>query len=364
MIALARQQERTVGRGRLRGLTLIELVVTIAVVAVIMLGVGSAMLIVSHAVPTADNPAGAAIVASQVADSIATELRYAVSIVDSNATMIEFIVADRDANDVPETIRYEWAGTPGDPLIRRYNGGAAVVVLTDVHQFDLSYALTTVSTETQVPAESAETLLSTYDTTSPDGEYDIRDVEEYTQYFLPSLPADAISWKVTRVQFKAMKAGNASGESSVQLRLPAAGGSPSETILEQKALLESSLTSQYTMQEFSFSNVADLAPDQGLCLVFKLVANSTAVDIQGHKDGATPGPGHLLRSTDGGASWSVLSGESLLYWVYGTVTTPGVSQIETIQCLDSVNLTLQAGSDAGACIRTGVRVLNEPEVTP
>jgi hypothetical protein len=95
-----------------------------------------------------------------------------------------------------------------------------------------------------------------------------------------------------------------------------------------------------------------------------LIANSTAADIQGHDVDATPSDGYLLCSTDGGGSWSVLSGESLLYWVYGTVTTPGTPQIETVYCLGGVDVTLQAGDDAEACVRTGVRVLNEPEVTP
>lgn len=94
------------------------------------------------------------------------------------------------------------------------------------------------------------------------------------------------------------------------------------------------------------------------------VVNGTAVDIRGLNSGAAPGDGHLLRSTDGGGSWAVLSEESLLYWVYGTVTTLGVPQIETTSWLAGVTVTLQANSDERVTLQTAVRVLNEPEVTP
>jgi len=364
MILRVGQHGRIAGRSRWRGLTLIELVVTIAVMAVIMLGVGSAMLIVSHAVPTADNPAGAAIAAGQVADEIATELQYAVSIVDSTATTIEFTVGDRDGNDVPETIRYAWSGTPGDPLTRQYNGSAAFAVLPDVGQFDLSYDVKTVTTEVQSSSESGETALSSYSETENVGDFDVESDEWYAQYFLPSLPGDAISWKVTRVQFRAKTYATSTGESRVQLRFATAGGYPSESVLEEKTLLESTLTSGYTLQEFSFSSVSELAPDQGLCLVFKWIANGTACRIQGDTEASDLPDGHLLRSTDGGSSWTVRSSDSLLYWVYGTVTTPGDPEIETTYYLGGATLTVQAGDDERTVVRTGVGLLNEPEVTP
>jgi prepilin-type N-terminal cleavage/methylation domain-containing protein len=344
-----------------RGFTLIEMVVTVAILSVIMLGMGSAMIIATRALPEAENPAAAAIAAGSAAERLATELQYAVSINDSNATAIEFTVADRDDDDVAETIRYEWSGTPGDPLTRQYNGATAYEVLADVSQFELSYDLKTASVETQSPTESAETSLSSYSVGTDLGDYDVTSTGWYAQYFLPSLPADAISWRVTRVQFRACKSGGSTGESRVQLQ-SAATGLPSGTVLEEKTFLESTLTSSYTAREFCFSTVTDLSPDEGLCLVFKWIADSTACTIEGQTSGAAPADGYLLTSADGGGSWSLQSGQSLLYAVYGTVTTPGEPQVETTHYLGGANLTLQAGSDNQTTVQTGVRALNEPEV--
>ena len=344
--------------------SLIELVVTIAVMSVIMLGVGSAMLIASHAVPTADSPTGAMLVAGRVAAQIATELQYAVSVIDSNATAIEFTVADRDGNDMPETIRYEWSGTPGDPLIRKYNSTAALALLADVSQFDLSYNLKTVATETPTVNESAETSLSSYHAIADLGQYMVKTNQWYAQYFRPSLEAGAVSWKITRVQFEARSSGGTTGEVRVQLQWAEAGGLPSGMVLEEKTLLESALTLSCVVQEFDFSNVTDLSPDQGLCLVFKWISDGTACELHGQTSGATPADGHVLKSADSGLSWSVENGNSLLYAVYGTVKTPGTPLVETTQYLGGVTLTLQAGSDGQSVVQTGSRVLNEPEMTP
>jgi hypothetical protein len=195
------------------------------------------------------------------------------------------------------------------------------------------------------------------------GDFNIKSTEWYAQYFLPSLPVDTVSWKVTRVQFKAKSDGGATGESRVQLQTPTAGEIPSGVVLEEKTVFESALTSSYMLQEFTFSNVTDLAPDQGLCLVFKWIADATACKIYGDRN-YDPPDGHLLKSTNSGGSWTVQSGDTLYYWIYGTVTTAGEPQIEATQYLAGATLTVQAGEDAEARVQTRVRALNAPEVAP
>jgi hypothetical protein len=54
-------------------------------------------------------------------------------------------VADRNNDAVDETIRYEWSGTPGASLTRKYNVAAAVTVLSDVNEFGLSYEVMVVT---------------------------------------------------------------------------------------------------------------------------------------------------------------------------------------------------------------------------
>jgi len=359
----ARAQQYGLTLTRARGFTLVEMVVAVAVTSAIMLSLASAMLIAGRAMPDASSPAGACVAAAEAVEQMVTELQYAVSIDQRSANRIEFAVADRNADDVPETIRYEWSGTSGAPLTRQYNGGTVVNLLTDIREFNFSYDLKTITTEVPLANESAETKLVSYNSTQDLHDYPIKDTEWYGQYFLPVLPADAISWKVTHVLMYAKQDGPADGEARVQLQLATAGKYPSGIVPEEKTLLESALLSGYLEHEFTFSSTDELAPQQGLCIVVKWIANGTACKIRGRDKNVTASNLALAKSTNRGASWSALPNQSLLFTVYGTVTTAGAPQIQNTYHLNGVQIKLRAGSDGQSLVQTNVRALNGPEVT-
>ena len=344
------------------GFTLVELLVSIAVTMVIAVGLGSSMLVASRALPDATNPAGATIAAGEAAEQLATELQYAISVNNRSATMIEFTVADRNGDELDETIRYEWSGTSGDPLTRQYRGGTIIPVLENVHQFDLSYELQMICEEIPQGNESFETLLGGFNGYVDLKSYSIKDDEWYGQYFFPWLPGDAVNWKVTRIRFKARTDGGTDGVCRVQLQLPTQGDFPSGIVLEEKTLLESTLRWYYTTQEFSFSSVSGLSPQQGLCLVFKWISNDTACKILGQDKGVYAPNIQLSKSTNRGATWSGRDGESLFFWIYGTVTTEDEPQIENTYCLKAIRITLRTGNDEQSTVYAATKTLNQPEV--
>ena len=345
------------------GFTLVELVVSLGIASVLMFGVGAAMLIAARAMPDAASPTRAIVDAAGALEQVLTELQYAVSIPNKSATMIEFTVADRDGNDIPETIRYEWSGAAGDPLTRRYNGGAAVPVLADVRELVLSWDLLTISTLVPQGNESAETILCSYDSTVNLNNYPIKSSEWYGQYFRPALPPDAVSWKVTRVRLSARTDGAFVGECRVQLQQATTGKLPSGTAIEEKALLESGLLGGYQEQEFAFARAAGLSPTQGLCIVVRWVADATACQLRGVNANGSTADSFLVKSSDKGVSWTAPAGASLLYTVYGTVTTTGQPQVQNTYSLTRVNIRLRTGADAQTTLQSAVRLLNKPEVT-
>lgn len=337
--------------------------VAAAVTSILLLGIGSAMLIAGRAMPDAHSPTVETVAGADAVEPIVAELQYAVSINQRSGRMIEFTVADRNGDTTPEVIRYEWSGTVGDPLTRRYNGGTAVQVLSNVRDFTLTYDLQTISTQVPQNNESAETLLSNYNSSTNYDDYSIRELELYSEYFYPVLPANAISWRVTRVRFYAEQSGWSSGESRVQLQLSTSANLPSGVVLEEKPLLESSLWFWYLVQEVTYTQVYGLSPQQGLCLVFKWVSGEEACRLLGQDQNVTAPNVTLLKSTNRSISWTKRQGESLLFSVYGTVTTAGTPLTQNTYYLNGVGIRLRTGTDNQATVQTSVRIVNRPEVT-
>jgi prepilin-type N-terminal cleavage/methylation domain-containing protein len=356
-------QRQKYGMARQKGLTIIELLVSIAIASIIMFAIGSSMVITTKAMPDVGGPANAVITTSEVAEQLANELQYAISINNHSASMVEFTVADRDGFATPETIRYEWSGVPGAPLTRRYNSGSVVEVLNAVQQFNLSYDLDNISKAAMPQYESAETLLIGYSSTQNLADYQLRPTQWYGQYFRPTLPADAVSWKVTRIEFFAKVDGQPTGDWRVQLQSPTAGNLPSGNVLEQKRFLEETVNeNMYLRQQFTFSDMSGLSPQQGLCLVLKPISGSYPGLLWGQNGGVSTPNSYLVRSYDSGSSWSARTNESLLFSVYGTVTTSGQPTIQNTYYVKTVRIKIRTGADEQSIVYAGVTCLNKPEV--
>lgn len=363
-----RHRRRTAGLSRPSGsrgeagFTLIELVVGTVIAATLMVGIGSTMLISVRALPQDDSASSVTLRASPIVDQFAMELQNAVTINSRSATMVDFTVADRDGDDVVETLRWEWSGTAGDPLTRQYNGADPVALLEGVQALTLTYHVALLTEEITPQNESAETLLIGYEATANLYDPDVDNHAWLGQYFLPALPHNASSWKVTRVGFYAKASGPAVQVAKVQLRLPTAQNQPSMTVLEEKTMYENTLTSSFLLQEFNFSSVSGLSPDQGLCLVFTGSSNFDACLLRGQSAGAAMPDSHLVFSANQSSSWSTYNDKALLFSIYGTVTTPGLPVIESAYLLKTVDIDLRPSTHDSSSIRTGVPLLNQPRV--
>ncbi len=126
--------------------TLVELVVAVAVTGILLAGMGSAIFVASRASDSGTVPSNT-VEGSRAVAEIAAELREATSFSERTATSVAFTVADRNSDAAPETIRYGWSGTPGDPLTRQYNAGTVVEILEEVYEFQLGYPLMTITEE-------------------------------------------------------------------------------------------------------------------------------------------------------------------------------------------------------------------------
>ncbi|MCH8967305.1 MAG: hypothetical protein IID43_06470 [Planctomycetes bacterium] len=337
------------------GFTMVETLVSVATMALLMTGMGSAILIASNSLPDRGNPVDAAIKAADAVDQISAELRYASSISTASPTSIQFVV-DRSGTD--QTISYTWSAIPGDPLTRTYGLATPVDLIDDVYEFTLTYETAPAGTLPPVEQEGAEILLASYDTLVVASDYRVSSVDWVGQYFQPSLPADAVSWKVTRVKFMAHTDGKANGTTAVQLRTATAGNLPTTTVLEELLMVEATLSSSYLWQEFAFSTVSGRTPGEGLCLVLGLgVADNHMCQAQYDSGGGSG----LVATADGGGIWVSAINSSMTYYVYGTVNTMGPPQGGEQQ-YRSVRIELRTGSHSSSRVESAVQILNQPDV--
>lgn len=345
------------------GFTLAEVVAALGIMTILLGAIGSALIVAIRALPNGSSPLEAVARGGSALEQIASELHTATAVAAASDKVIEFSVPDRSGDGAPESIRYAWSGTAGDPLTRSYNGGAATDFVPGVHDFDLAYRLVTHSEERPVDTESGETLLISYDATSNLYDFTVMEDEEPGQFFRPTLPEGAKAWSVTRFKIMASQAGYIyTGVVTVQLRTAGADGRPTGTVLQAFTMLESSLSGSSTWREFAVTGASGLVPGQGLCLWVRHDQGTYACDIV-YRSGAPAGANSFaVVSLDGGSSWLIYPNDSMLYYVYGTVTAP-TQQVVEVTFLAAVNIAIQPSAQASSRVETAVNVLNQPEVS-
>lgn len=121
---------------RPRGHTLVEMMAAMVSSVILLAGLGSAMFIGSQIANT-PTAASARIDAAQIVHELADEVRWATAVFDITSKAVEFVIADRDHDGASERIRYEWSGTPGEPLRKSINGTPSTIVATSVQNFSL-----------------------------------------------------------------------------------------------------------------------------------------------------------------------------------------------------------------------------------
>ena len=136
------------GTCSVRGVTLAELIVSMAITTMLLAGIGSAILLATHAIPDGESPVETTLETAAVADQILADLRYAKTFLKREPADVEFTVADRTGDALDDTMRYLWSGTPGDPVTRQFNGGNTPAILENVEQFDLTYRVRTLAETT------------------------------------------------------------------------------------------------------------------------------------------------------------------------------------------------------------------------
>jgi hypothetical protein len=334
---------------------------------VLLAGLGAVMMIGSQIAYTPSTSTHS-LAASRVVSDLADELRFATFIAEHTSTALEFAVADRDGDHVAERIRYEWSGTPGDPLLRTYNGGTPATIAQGVQSFQCSLTLDTRTTTIATTTDTAEAVLVA-NNNSPTGVF--RNISAM-QFSAQRISASAIaagaavgaeSWNATRVEFMGRQSVLPNETLRVQIRSSGSpNDSPTSQLLGEVAIPEASISSGVAWNTATF-----VSPIRGLALhrSYALVWRGTTGDAQSACQLSTDDVGTatgVTESDDAGASWQYMPSRRTFFRVYGTYTSPGPTYNVTRNFATRATISLQAGDTAASRIDASVPLDNEPEL--
>ena len=348
---------------RLRAFTLLELVVAMVASAFLMAGLGSVMFIgrqVAYSPTAASRRAKAADVVNQISD----ELRYATVITQQTAQILEFVVADRNNDGTAEKIRYEWSGVGGDPLRKSVNGATAVDVLTSVYAFNVTLQQKSKTTTLTTTTDSAEALLLGTGSVVTGTYREVDALNHYAVQLVPTalagLPANALSWNLTKIEFHGKQNSAPSETLTVQLRLTGEStDGPTSSVVGQASIPESAITGE-GYQTVTFPNgIRNLIFNRFYQLVFLQQSGTGKAAMITYNP--TPSTG-IFESYDAGASWKYITPRQFYGRVYGTFTTPGPSYNVVRNYVPCIRLGLQAGNQSHARIDASIPLSNSPEL--
>ena len=305
-----------------RGFTLVEAAVAIALCAILMGVMGVALTNTITATDRGVDSNLRARKAGEALDQLMAEVAVATTWVQHTATTLEFQIADMRGVGHQPDILYQWSGTPGDPLYKSYDGGPQVAVLQSVQSLNFTTLVRSMSGSTT----SSEAVLKSCD--SPSGTsfqtFKVANNKWASEYVMPTMPAGAQSWSVTRVRLQ-LQSSSSSGTVYVQIRTASAGLTPTATVLAEAPVSISSLSSSsFGWVEVPFASLTGLDPTQGVCVVVLTKTGSDQANVQyvSGTSSAMPVNCHYINSTNSGASWtSPADNTDLRFIVFGTVTT-------------------------------------------
>jgi hypothetical protein len=330
--------------------------------AILMVGMVSSIYLAARA---ADSPETLTAVqdASAIVYDLTDELQHAIYITARSETMIQFVLSDINGDAQPDVLRYEWSGAPGAPLVRTVNGAAHDLV-NNVQEFALEYGVRDKAEQFEGPLfESGETVLAELASVSSANDYDVKLDKWVGQLFTPTLPANTLSWKVSKVGLQTRAKSPNNGQFKVQLRSATGTGTPTSDVVAEATVSESDLNGAYGWYEYAFPDFASRLPSENLCLVVRQTSGDVACQAK-YEGGNVKLANHgLLESSNLGATWKRTNDKGMWFRVKGTYITPPLGP-HTVnrRYATGVRVSLRTGTSGDSRIVSQIPLLNTPEL--
>lgn len=333
-----------------RGMSLLEMIVALAITAVLCGVLVSTFGLATRAYPTPSSPPESAAALRRVLSRAAREVSLASSLERGSSTRAQFTVADRTGDAAAEAMDLSWSGRPGDPLLLAVNSDT-VTLLPAVTNFEIQWGLSDVEVAATVNIEGPEELLSGF-TDSSSATVSIGLTSGSAQYVRPVLSGDAVSWRITRV---VPRVTSVLGTPTLQIALFGEGvNGVVGTLLTSVNSLLSGIVGVGTPSAAVTSS--SLTPGSGVWLKF---AQPLGLGLKMPIETGVADANSRMATIDALGNWTYVEDSSLLFEVYGRVTR-ATKSVTIEQRVTSVRLTAELASQPPSMVSVAEIMLNRP----
>lgn len=147
----------------------------------------------------------------------------------------------------------------------------------------------------------------------------VEDDEYYGQYLLPSIPWNAIGWRVTGIQFYG-KREYSDRILKARIYLPTGANMPSSTVVDSVDVNSSSFSTNFGWKTITFNGQTMLDPDVGICFSLETTESLPPIEFQYYDGGVFETISALLAGDPGWDTYS--TSKALRYRLYGVYVTP------------------------------------------
>ncbi|MBL8811340.1 MAG: prepilin-type N-terminal cleavage/methylation domain-containing protein [Planctomycetaceae bacterium] len=350
---------------RRAGFTLAELLVSVTVAGILLVGLGSALTMVTRSMRP-DASAAVTLDAARAIRLLEDDLRFSSHVLSRSATSVKLLTTDADQNGNPDVVEYNWSGTSGASLTRTVNGGTAVAVCADVVDFALEFlndgesrAVLTSS------AAGGEVLLQSHTSTSNMTWHTVGYSDAYGQLIQPSSFTGTAAltgsdeWKITRVDYYAKRETYDSATYRFDLDLAGDDGLPSHEHLYQATLDPSVASSTGGWYSVAVSDCPWIDATQPVTLTLTYLDDSNRLMIV---ESSASGASGMLTTDESATEWLRPShNRSLLYRVYGMKRTKAHSdESVSVRRLMFANIRLATSALVAQPLHAGAELMNRP----
>ncbi|HZW11468.1 MAG TPA: prepilin-type N-terminal cleavage/methylation domain-containing protein [Phycisphaerales bacterium] len=296
--------------------TLVELIISLSIAAVVLMAVASLLGLSTKAIPAEDGVQVTSIQGAEFVSKFAADAAIAHEVTETGARAVTFVIPDQDGDASPDTVRYVWSGVVGSALERLVNGSDRLEIVESVSAFDLEYAFDDVPAYAELTkrTDAASTLQTSIVSVATSREVGST---RCGQVFAPTLPSGVIAWTLDELKLSLGPNGAATTTVVVEIRGVDSNNLPTGAVYSRSTVSEGSLGLLGLLpavRTFTLSGIVVPASEK-LCVVVSCTGGDVRASLGTAAGLGWPATAPFLTSTDGGATWNkgtaVVAGHSV-----------------------------------------------------